>query len=186
MEAQLLRRLFTVDEFHQMADAGVFREDDRLELLDGEIVRMTPIGNRHAACVKRLNQWLVRHALDAAIVGVQDPITLSADTEVYPDLALLKRRADFYSNARPQPADVLLVIEVADTTGDYDRRMKVPQYARAGIPEVWIVDLRDGIVDVYRQPMANQYREQMRRGSNESLVIPGVAGAQIAVSAILG
>jgi len=186
MEAQVLRRVFSVDEFHRMADAGVFTEDDRLELLDGEIVRMTPIGSRHAGCVDRLNAWFGPRLHPHMIVHVQNPLLLSQQTELYPDIALLKRRPDFYSESLPQPGDVLLVVEVADTTGDYDRRIKVPRYARAGIPEVWVVDLRDRAVDVYRQVEGGQYREQRRVGSGQSLVIPGVPDLWIAVDEVLG
>ena len=181
MEAQVLRRVFSVDEFHRMAEAGVFAEDDRLELLDGEIVWMTPIGSRHAGCVARLNEWFGQRLHADAIVNVQNPLVLSGQTEFYPDIALLKRRPDFYSQSHPQPGDVLLVVEVAETTGDYDRRIKVPRYARAGIPEVWVVDLRNRAIDVYRDSLGDEYREQRRVGPGESLVIPGVPDRRIAV-----
>jgi Uma2 family endonuclease len=185
MEAQVLRRLFSVDEFHQMAEAGVFNEDDRLELLDGEIVQMTPIGSRHAACVKRLNEWLAPRVKERAIVSVQDPVVLSEGTEFYPDVALIERRPDFYSQSHPRPGDVLLVVEVAETTGDYDRRVKVPRYARAGVPEVWVVDLRARAVDVHREPAGDAYRDMRRAGSGESLAIPGVPDQPLAVDDVL-
>jgi len=184
MEALVLKRVFSVDEFHRMTEAGVFAEGDRLELLDGEIVRMTPIGSRHAGCVDRLSDLFWERCRAVAIVRVQNPVLLSQQTELYPDIALLKRRPDFYSESLPQPGDVLLVVEVADTTGDYDRRIKVPRYARAGIPEVWIVDLRDRAIDVYRQAEGEEYREQRRVGPGESLVIPGVADRRIAVDEV--
>lgn len=185
MEAPVLKRLFSVDEFHQMAETGVFREDDRLELVDGEIVQMTPIGSRHAGCVARLNEWFGQHVRHLAIVNVQNPLVLGGRTEFYPDLALLKRRADFYSESHPEPADVLLVVEVADTTGEYDREVKVPRYARAGVPEVWVVDVRERAIDVYRQPSGDEYREQRRLGPAESLSIPGVGEQRLAVSDVL-
>jgi Uma2 family endonuclease len=185
MEAPVLKRVFRVDEFHRMADGGVFAEDDRLELLDGEIVRMTPIGSRHAGCVARLSDLLWERCRAVAIVNVQNPLVLSEQTEFYPDIALLKRRPDFYSQSHPQPGDVLLVVEVADTTADYDRRIKVPRYARAGIPEVWVVDLRDRAIDVYRQAEGEQYREQRRVGPGESLAIPGVSVQRIAFEDVL-
>jgi len=142
---------------------------------------MTPIGSRHAACVKRLNRWFAQRVQEGVIVSVQDPVVLSEGTEFYPDLALLERRADFYSQSHPRPGDVLLVVEVADTTGDDDRRIKVPRYARAGVPEVWVVDLRARAIDVYRQAAGGEYREQRRAESGESLAIPGVHDRQIAV-----
>jgi Uma2 family endonuclease len=186
METQVLRRAFTVDEFHRMAEAGVFAEDDRLELVDGEIVQMTPIGSRHAGCVDRLNDWFGQRLSGKAIVRVQNPVLLGEQTEFYPDIALLKRRPDFYSESHPQPGDVLLVIEVADTTGDYDRRVKVLRYARAGIPEVWVVDLRERAIDVYREAAGGEYREHQRVGVGQSLVIPGVSDQRIAVGDVLG
>jgi len=185
METPVLKRLFTVDEFHQMAEGGVFGEDDRLELLDGEIVQMTPIGSQHAACVKQLNEWFVRHVGVDVIVGVQDPVVLDEGNELYPDIALLRRQPDFYNRSHPRPSDVLLVVEVADTTGDYDRRVKVPRYARAGIPEVWVVDLRARVIDVHAGPVAGEYRDPRRVGPGESLAVPGVSGQQLAVAEIL-
>ncbi|MBI4265893.1 MAG: Uma2 family endonuclease [Acidobacteria bacterium] len=185
MDAQVLKRLFSVDEFHQMAEAGAFGEDDRLELLDGEIVQMTPIGSRHAACVNRLNEAFSERCRASAIVHVQNPLTLGEGTEFYPDIALLQRRADFYSQSHPRAADVLSIVEVADTTGDYDRRVTVPRYARAGVPEVWVVDLHVRIVDIFRQVQAGAYRDERHVGPGESLSIPGVPGQQIAVADIL-
>jgi Uma2 family endonuclease len=186
MEAQVLKRLFSVDEFDHMAEAGVFREDDRLELLDGEIVQMTPIGSRHAGCVMRLNAWCAEHVRATAIVSVQGPLVLDKGSELYPDVVLLQPRPDFYSRSHPNPGDVLLVVEVADATGDYDRGVKVPRYSRAGIPEVWVVDLRERVIDVYRQPSGDQYREHRRVEPGDALEIPRVVGGQrIAVSDVL-
>lgn len=175
MEAQVLKRRFTVEEFHQIGEGGVFREDDRLELVDGEIVEMTPIGSPHAGCVMRLNAWFGRHAQAGAIVSVQGPVVLNDRTELYPDLALLAGRPDFYSQSHPGPADVLLVVEVADTSGAYDRGIKVPRYARAGIAEVWVVDLPARAVDVYRQPAADAYRDTTRAVPGEFLDVPGTS-----------
>ncbi|MGH2400380.1 MAG: Uma2 family endonuclease [bacterium] len=182
----MLKRLFTVEEFHQMAEAGVFGEDDRLELLDGEIVQMAPIGSRHAACVMRLNDWFAQHIPAGVIVSVQDPVVLNDGTELYPDVALLRRRPDFYSQSHPRPSDVLLLIEVADTTTEYDRRVKVPRYARAGVPEVWVVDLPAHAIDVYDQPLEGQYRGQRRVEPGASLTIQAVPGKPIAVADVLG
>lgn len=136
MSVQLLRRSFTVEEYHRMAEAGILREDDRVELLEGEIVEMTPIGSRHAACVDRLNQLGVRGVGPRAIVRVQSPVRLGERSEPQPDLTLLRARPDFYAHAHPGPADVLLIIEVAEASADADRTVKMPLYARAAIPEV--------------------------------------------------
>ncbi len=186
MEAQLLRRLFRVDEFHRMAEAGVFGEADRLELVDGEIVRMTPISSRHAGCVMRLNDWFGQHVRTRVIVSVQNPAVLTEQTELYPDIALLERRSDFYSESLPQPADVLLIVEVADTTADYDRQVKVPRYASVGIHEVWVVDLPQSAIDVYRQPAAARYTEHQRLRPGESLPIPGASDHRLSVKEALG
>jgi Uma2 family endonuclease len=159
MSVQAPRRLFTVDEFHQMAEASIFRESDRVELLSGEIVEMTPIGTRHAACVSWLNRWLGRHLGEAFIVRVQDPVRLDHRSEPQPDLVVVKARADFYRNAHPGPSDVLLVIEVADTSAEIDRVEKVPLYGRSGIPEVWVVDLSTGQIEVYCAPTSSGYAE---------------------------
>jgi hypothetical protein len=157
MPVQAPRRLFTVDEFHQMAEVAILGEDDRVELLSGEIVEMTPIGSRHAACVSRVNRLLGQHLGEAFIVRVQDPVRLDDYSEPQPDLVVVKARADFYRDAHPGPADVLLVIEVADTSAELDRADKVPLYSRSGIPEVWVVDLSARQIDVYRAPTSDGY-----------------------------
>jgi Uma2 family endonuclease len=153
------RRHFTVDEYYRMAKAGVLREDERVELLDGEIIEMSPIGSRHAACVRGLTRQFVRQLGDKAIVSTQNPVRLSSGSEPEPDIALLRPKDDGYANSHPGPADVLLLIEVADTTLDYDRDTKLLFYAAASIPEVWIWDLNGERVLVYREPHDGQYRQ---------------------------
>jgi Uma2 family endonuclease len=159
MPVQAPRRLFTVGEFHQMAEAAIFGEDDRVELLSGEVVVMTPIGSRHAACVSRLNRWLGQHLGEGFIVRVQDPVRLDDRSEPQPDLVVVKARDDFYRDAHPGPADVLLVIEVADTSTEINRVEKVPLYGRSGIPETWVVDLSARQIEVYRAPTSGGYDE---------------------------
>lgn len=164
MAVPLLRRRFTVHEYHQMAEAGILTEDDRVELIEGEIVDMAPIGSQHAASVARLTVLFSR-VQGRGIVWVQNPIRLGEHSEPQPDLTLLKPRADFYAKAHPGPEDVLLVVEVSDTSAEYDREVKLPLYAQAGIPEVWLVDLATEGVEVYRTPTPQGYREarQLRR-----------------------
>ena len=135
------QRAFSVTEYHQMTEAGILTEDDRIELIEGRVILISPIGSRHAACVKRLNALLSQRVGAAALVSVQDTIRLDDYSEPEPDIALLHPRDDFYAHAHPTPADLLLVIEVADTPEGYDREEKVPLYARAAIPEVWLVSL---------------------------------------------
>lgn len=186
MGAQLLKRLFTVDEFHRMGEAGVFGEEDRLELIDGEIISMTPIGPRHAACVNRLTALLLPQLGSAAILAPQNPVSLSEHLEPQPDVVLLRSRSDFYSTAHPGPRDLLLVVEVADSSIEYDRGIKVPRYARAGIPEVWLVDLTARLVEVYRRPAGGGYAEQVAIGPGGSLHLPGLGGPWIRVVDVLG
>ncbi len=157
MSITVAKRLFTVEEYHEMARAGILDEDDRVELLAGEIVEMSPIGSRHAACVDQLNKILVQQIGNKAIVRVQNPIRLSPYSEPQPDLALLKPREDFYANGHPTPEDVFLIIEVAESSVEFDRDVKLPLYAEAGIPEVWIVDLEARFLEVYRNPTARTY-----------------------------
>src|SRR5437870_5978990 len=137
MAVEIAKRCFNVAEYYRMAEAGILTEEDHVELIDGEIVAMSPVGSRHAACVKRLNRILGRRVGDLVVVGVQDPIGLDDYSEPEPDISLLRPRADFYSEAHPIPSDVLMIIEVADSSDLYDREVKVPLYARAGIPETW-------------------------------------------------
>jgi len=166
MSVQTLKRLFTVEEYYQMAQSGILAEDDRVELIEGEILEMSPIGSRHAACVKRLNQLFSQPAGRRFLISVQDPIHLGGHSEPQPDLALLQPRDDFYGQAHPEPEDVLLIIEVAETSADYDRETKIPLYAKAGIPETWLVELGEDYIEVFRKPSANGYAEvrQVRRG----------------------
>ncbi len=149
-----------------MAGAGIFAKDTRLELIEGEIVEMSPIGSRHAACVKFLSRFLNAAVGDKALVSTQDPIQLDDYSEPQPDVALLRLRDDFYRHAHPTPMDVLLIIEVADTTVEYDRLVKVPLYAKAGIKEVWLVNLPGEQIEIYAEPAGGAYQilNQIKRG----------------------
>ncbi len=166
MAVDLKRRRFNVDEYEQMGRAGILGEDDRVELLDGEIVEMTPIGLRHADCVNRLTRSLLLAFDDAAVILVQNPIRLSDRSEPQPDLALVRRRAGLYASSHPRPTDILLIVEVADTSIESERRVKVPLYARGGIPEVWLVDLNQETVTAYQDARRGGYRTAhvVRRG----------------------
>ncbi|MEG4805041.1 Uma2 family endonuclease [Microcoleus sp. ARI1-B5] len=186
MSVQMQRRLFTVQEYHLMADAGVFGEDDRVELIEGEIIVMAAIGTRHASCVKRLVRRLSAIPEELAILGVQDPIQLTERTEPQPDVVLLQFRADYYAEAHPMPDEVLLLVEVSDSTVDFDRNVKVPNYARSGIQEVWLWDLEANCLEVYREPTVNGYSSMQRfeRGQQVSpLAFPELG---VSVDLILG
>lgn len=185
MNVQLLRRRFTAEEYHRMARAGVFSEDDRVELLEGEIVKMTPIGSRHAACVSRLTHLFTSTVGQRAIVWLQNPVRLGPDSEPQPDLALLRSRTDFYAPAHPGPDDVLLLIEVAETA-EYDRTVKIPLYARAGIPTVWVVELSTEQIEVYTEPSPEGYRGVRRLQRGQVISLEAFPGVGVAVDTILG
>ncbi len=158
--AEPARPKLDVDDYHRMASAGLLGEDDRIELIEGELIAMAPIGQGHAAVVGSLAEALFTACGGRAIVWPQNPIRLDRRSEPQPDLALLRRRADFYATGeRPGPADVLLVVEVADSSLGFDRTVKLPLYARAGIGELWIVDLKRRVLDAYRTPSGDGYRD---------------------------
>lgn len=154
------RHLVTVKEYERMARAGVFDEDDRVELLDGEILDLGPIGSAHAATVARIAAVLHERLGRTAVVRVQDPIRLGDLSEPQPDIAVVSARKDFYVGGHPGPEDVLLLIEVADTSADFDRDRKVPAYARWKIPEVLLVDLPNRRIEVFRSPAPEGYADK--------------------------
>ena len=181
------QRRFTVDEYHRMGEGGVFGEDDRVELLDGHIYDMSPIGSEHAACVDRLTKLFVLHADENAIVRVQSPVRLSEASEPEPDLALLAPRDDNYASRQPSPDDVLLVVEVADTSLPFDREVKQSLYAQAGIPELWIVNLEADWIEVYRTPQDMEYTAEQRYERDQSISPQHLSeGDPIAVNDVLG
>jgi Uma2 family endonuclease len=177
---------FTVDDYMRMLEAGILAEDDRIELIEGEIIEMSPIGDAHAACVIRLTMLFTRLVGLSALVSVQNPIRLGNYSEPQPDLALLKPRGDFYAQGKPTPADVLLVVEVADSSVQFDRNVKVPLYARALIPAVWLVDLNAGVIEIYSQPTGGTYQAVRTARRGDSLTIDSLPGLAIPVDDILG
>jgi len=152
MSVQPQKRYFNVDDYYRMFQAGVFSQEDRVELIEGEVVEMSPIGSSHGGTVNRSSTFLRRKLDDIVIVSVQNPVRLDDFSEPQPDLALLKPRKDFYSKAHPIAEDVLVVIEVADTSLAYDRNVKLPLYARAGIPEAWLIVLAKEVIEIHSQP----------------------------------
>jgi Uma2 family endonuclease len=151
------RHRLSVEAYHRMGEAGILAPDARVELIEGEIIDMAPIGSRHAGTVKHLARILQRAVGDLAIVQIQDPVSLDDHSEPQPDVALLRPRRDFYKSAHPRPADVLLIIEVAEASLRYDGEVKVPLYARHAIPEVWLVDLEGRCLMRYRDPREGVY-----------------------------
>jgi hypothetical protein len=180
------RHSFTVGEYHRMTQAGIFTEDDRVELIEGEVVHMAAIGSRHAACVDRLNRLFVRQAGDRAIVRVQNPVRLGDLSEPEPDLVLARARADFYAAAHPTAADVLLLVEVSDSSHRYDETVKVPLYARYGIPEVWIVDLETDAIQVHRLPAGEAFGSVVSAHPQQTLSPAALPDVRIPVRDALG
>ena len=159
MSTPTLRRQFTVHDYARMRETGILAEDDRVELLDGEIYQMSPLGSLHIAIVNRLNKLLMRQVGDDAILSIQNSIQLNDYSEPQPDVALLNPRDDYYDQALARPDDILLLIEVADSSIEYDRDHKLPRYAASNIAEVWIIDVDQQIVEQYTQPMQGQYTQ---------------------------
>lgn len=179
------RYRFTLDEWHRLANTDVFRKDRRLELLDGEIYDMAPIGSSHHGAVNFLTRFWSTQLGTRAIVSVQGPVIAPPRSEPQPDVALLRDRPDFYRQAHSQPEDVLLIIEVADSSLDYDHA-KLRFYARAGMVEVWIVDVLDERVEVYRAPRGDRYDYVRAARRGESLACLAFPDVSLAVDDILG
>jgi len=175
--AELKHRISVLD-YHRMGETGVLAPDARVELIEGEIFDMAPIGKTHASIVDRLTRMFVLAAGERAIVRVQDPVRMGAHSEPEPDVTLLRPRADYYSEIAPAAADVYLIVEVSDSTQRYDRRVKVPLYARHGVPEVWVIDLENGLVHFHRGPAGDGYADISASegpGVTPVAALPGVA-----------
>lgn len=157
MAVEFTRRAFTIHDYARMRESGILTEDDRVELIDGEIRNMSPIGPHHAAIVTKIVKFLMNQVNDEAIISPQNPVQLNDYTEPQPDIAVLYYRDDYYAQALPSADDILILIEVADTTLKYDREEKIPRYAQAGIPEAWIVNLGEQLIEQYTLPVKGQY-----------------------------
>ena len=187
------RHLISVDAFHRMGETGILGPQDRVELIDGEIIDMSPIGVLHAAIVDVLARHFGRRTGESVFVRCQNPLRLDDISEPEPDIAILRPRADFYMTAHPGAADVLLVIEVADTSLAYDLGTKVPLYARHGIPEVWVIDAATRQTRVFRRPVGSGgtgssggsgYAEEVGVEPHEAVSCAGVvddAGGRVVV-----
>jgi Uma2 family endonuclease len=169
MAAEVTKKLFTVDEYYSMAEAGIIGPDERVELVEGEIIQMSPVGHRHGVRVVRASTLFFRALDRKAVISTQGTLRLNRRTEFEPDLVVFKPRADFYASGRAKPADVLLVVEMADSSLSYDRNIKIPLYAAAGIPEVWIEDIENDLLLVYRDPKAQNYGTSLELRRNESV-----------------
>jgi Uma2 family endonuclease len=176
------RRLLTADEYHPMGEAGILTEDDRVELIEGELVAMAPIGSEHVATTNSLNRLLVLAVGERGIVSVGNPIRLSQDSEPQPDFAVLKPRD--YRTSLTRPKNTMLVAEVASTSLGYDRTVKLALYARSGIPEVWIVDLATEEVEIYHSPVGDAYSSVARFRRLDTLTISAIPEARIPVGEV--
>jgi Uma2 family endonuclease len=182
----IARHAFTTEEWHRMGELGLFGESARVELLDGDIIDMTPIGSLHAGMVNRLTRLLVSAVEDQAVVAPQNPVFLDKHSEPQPDLALLAPRSDDYTLAHAEPSEILLLIEVSDSSLVYDRDRKAPYYAQAGVRECWILDLTASEVLVLRSPARQGYQLIERRRAGDRLTIEALNGVAIDVADVFG
>jgi len=180
------RHRFTVADFYRMGEVGLLAPDVRIELIDGELFEMPPIGPGHAGCVEEFVDILRARLPNTVLVRSQNPLSLGLRTEPEPDLAVVARSTDFYRRRHPAAHDVLLVIEVSDTTLVYDRDVKGPLYARAGIPEYWIVNLVDAQVIVHREPKDGLYATVTTHAAGDALQPLAFPDVTVAVADILG
>ena len=187
MAVELTHHRFTLAEYHRMIDVGILTKDDRVELIEGEIVEMAPIGPEHGSVVTRLAHLLVPRVEGRALVWIQCGYELpSRASQFQPDVALLRPRADFYRPGNPEPSDALLVIEVMWTSEDRDRRIKLPIYASAGTGEVWLVDVARDAIEVYRGPEGARYRQRQVIGRGDSVSPEAFPDLLLAAVDILG
>lgn len=181
------RHRLDVEAYHMMGKAGVFGIDERIELIDGELFDMAPIGQGHAAMVTGLTQALVVACAGRALVSPGNPVLIDRSSEPQPDLAVLRSRADFYATGeRPGPADVLLLVEVSDSSLRYDRTVKLPLYARAGIGECWIVDLRRRVLEAHRQPAGGAYTIVETHGPGDHVALSMAPEIGVALDLLFG
>jgi Uma2 family endonuclease len=186
MAVGLIKRPLTVEQFNRMIASGIIPENDRVELVDGDIVEMAPIGVRHASYVSRVVDVLHGVVPAEMMVWVQNPVELSPLTRVEPDVTLVRRRADYYVSRLPRPEDILLVVEVADTSLEADRAVKIPAYAKASVPEAWLVDAATNRIEVFRTPSAEGYRERRVVAPGDELSLVALPGIPFSSRTIIG
>lgn len=186
MSVPLTKRRFTVEEYDRMGETGVLSEDDRVELIDGEVVLMTPIGRRHIVAHATLTTLLAQQLAGRAIVWPQGALRVAPDSELQPDVIVLRPRPDAYLREDPRSDDVLLVVEIADTSLHADRTVKLPLYAQAGIREAWLVDLVNMVVEVHRAPAPGGYRELFRVDRNGILRLQAFSDISVPAGDLLG
>jgi Uma2 family endonuclease len=186
MAIQNPKRLISIDDYHRMAADGLFSEDDRVELIDGEIVEMTAIGNPHASGVRRLDDLLSTALGRQVLVDTQNPLLLGQWSEPQPDLTVLPRRDDYYLSATPTASEAILVVEIADSSVAYDRKVKGPLYARHEVREYWLLDLPAKVLEVYRRSGPDGYREVRRLHRGDTVSLEAFPEVVFSVSDLLG
>ncbi len=177
---------FRVDEFRRMTEAGILPEESGWEIIDGFLIDKMTIGSKHASVVRRLEKFFERNFGDKTIVSGQNPIHLDEYNEPEPDVALLKPRADFYAESHPKPADVLLLVEVSDSTVEYDREIKKRLYAEAEITEFWLVDLKNDTIEVYSQPKNGSYYSAQTLEAGETVKSTAIENLTLSINEVLG
>jgi Uma2 family endonuclease len=186
MSTEATKKLFTVEEYYRMAEAGVLPELPRTELVEGEILEMSSMGIPHAMAITRASRRFSRLFDDSVEVRVQLPLPLSRFSEFEPDLCLVRSERPAIETRHPQPADVFLVMEISDSSLRYDRDIKLPIYATAGVPEVWIIDLPNRILHVFREPAGRVYNVVLRLNATDSASTMAFPEIEIAVSDLVG
>jgi Uma2 family endonuclease len=187
MQSETIKKLFTVREYHRMGEVGILGPEDRTELIDGEVIRMSPTGHRHAMCVTRAIHAFAVALSGKALVNTQNPLVLNDYSEPQPDLVLLKYRSDFYKSKQyVGPEDALLVLEVSDTTLRFDLTIKLPRYAVAGVPELWIENLIADELLVFREPTGEAYTTNLTLKRGESVSLAAFPEVLFKVEDLLG
>jgi Uma2 family endonuclease len=184
-EERIAYHRITVDQYYRMAEVGLLTADERVELIDGVIIDMAPIGSRHAGALRRLNRLLTAAVGTRAIVSGQLPLRLGRSSEPQPDLALLRPRDDFYEAEHPRAEDVLLLIEVSVTSARYDREVRVPLYARSRIPEVWVADLTTATLLIHRSPDGVSYSDVVALRTPGVIELAAIPGVRVDLSELL-
>ncbi len=186
MRIEATKKLFNVDEYYRMAEAGILGPEDRVELIDGEIVQMSPIGDKHLGCVNLATGLFSAAFRGRAVISVQNPLQLNDYTEPQPDVVLLKHRSDGYRGKHPEAADALLVLEVSDTTLRYDRNVKLSRYAKAGVPEVWIEDVESDTLLVFRNPSGDTFGTNLKLVRGDTVFVEAFPEVTFTVDDLLG
>ena len=185
MRIEVEKKLFTTEDFSKMFEAGILNNDERVELIDGEIIKLNP-GKRHVACNLRANMLFSEAFGRRACVSVQNPVVIDSYNEPKPDIVILKARDDFYATVEPSPEHALLIVEISDTTLAMDQTRKLAKYAKSNVPEYWIEDLKRQLLHVYRDPAGSEYNTHLTLQRNDTVSALAFPGVQFKVADLLG